>query len=276
MRQSVIHLMVFCLIALLPACALAAAKSAEAPKTVTPEAFYMAMLLEAEKGDVQAMMNLGLLYEQGIGVPKNFTLALSWYEKAGDAGSADGNFRAGLGYEVGMGTVSNLAKAVEYYEKAVAAEFPQAQHRMASLHMSGRGVPRDDAKGIDLLTKTARTGNGSAANELGYIYLNGMFGQKKDTDKARDWFTKSAEAGNLEGMKNLAVMLKDGIGKKADPAGALRWYLIAQKGGLRTSDLDDVIAGLKKNLKSAQIKEAENAAEKWVTDYTAKNAPKNK
>jgi TPR repeat protein len=139
-------------------------------------------------------------------------------------------------------------------------------HTLASLYFMGRGLSKDEAKGFALLSKAAET-DAQAANELAIIYLQGLFGQKENPLKARELFAKSAEAGNLEGIKNLAVMFKEGIGQKPEPETALRWYLIAQKGGLAATDLDEVIAGLKKGLKDIQIKKAEREAEQWMTAY---------
>jgi hypothetical protein len=75
---------------------------------------------------------------------------------------------------------------------------------------------------------------------------------------------KSAEGGNLEGIKNLAVLLKDGIGQKADPAEAMRWYLTLQKSGVKDQGLEEVIADLRKSLTEAQLKKAEAAAAQWL------------
>lgn len=242
------------------------AKSGE-PRKISPEALYAAMLVNAEKGDPGAMLTLGALYEQGLGAPKNFTSALQWFEKAAFAGSAEGYFRLGGCYEIGMGATADMAKAVAAFEKAAGMGSSQALHKMASLNFLGRGMPKNPVKGLEYLTKAASAGNSVAANELAFVHLKGIAGQKEDPVKAREWFTKSAEAGNLEGIKNLAVMFKDGLGGKPDAAGALRWYLIAQKGGLNAPDLETVIDGLKKSLKSAQVKKAGDEAEKWMENY---------
>ena len=247
------------------------------PRKISPEALFAAMLVNAEKGQPEAMLNVGTLYEQGLGAPKNFTNALQWYEKAAFAGAAEGYFRMGGCYEIGMGAVADMAKAVSFHEKAAAMGSPQALHKMASLHFLGKGVPKNSAKGLDFLTQAANAGNSAAANELAFVHLKGIAGQKEDLLKAKEWFTKSAESGNLEGIKNLAVMLKHGMGQKPDPAGALRWYCIAQKGGLNAPDLETVIADLKKSLKPTQVKKAEDEAKKWMEAYKKRaqnNAPK--
>jgi TPR repeat protein len=239
----------------------------EQAREITPEALFASMLINAEKGQPQAMLTVGALYEQGIGVPRNFTRALEWYEKAAFAGDKEGYFRMGNCHEIGMGTVADMAKAIAAFETAAGMGSASARHKMASLYLAGRGVPRDEAKGFTLLVSAAEAGNGAAANELAVVHLKGLLGQKEDPAKAREWFMKSADSGNLEGIKNLAVMLKDGIGQKPDPAGALRWYLIARKGGLQAKDLDSVISELKKPLSAAQVKKAEEDADKWMAAY---------
>jgi TPR repeat protein len=255
-----------------PSAAVSAPQSDNQPKTIAPEALFATLLVNAEKGQPQAMLNVGTLYEQGIGVPRNFTKALEWYEKSAQAGEKEGYTRQGLCYEVGMGASADMAKAVINFTKASDMGSAQATHKLASLYFMGRGLPKDDSKGFALLSRAAETDSASA-NELAVIYLRGLFSQKEDPVKARDWFTKSAELGNLEGIKNLAVMLKDGIGQKPEPEAALRWFIIAQKGGLSSDELDEIIKGLKKNLKDVQVKKAEKDAEQWIAAYTTRMKP---
>lgn len=250
------------------------ADTKEQTRSVAPEALYAGLLVSAEKGDVQAMLALGSLYEQGIGTARNFTSALQIYEKAAFAGSADGYFRQGICYEVGMGAAVDIGKAVASYKKAAELGLPQAQHKMSSLYFAGRGLPKDEKQGFALLSQAAQTGDAQAANELAYVYLKGLFGQKENAAAAREWFGKSAEKGHMEAMKNLAVMLKDGIGGKANLEAALRWYLIAQKGGLQAGDLQKTIDDVKGRLQKAQIKKAEQEANAWLTVFTAKNETK--
>jgi TPR repeat protein len=243
-------------------------KKADPTHETSPEALFASILVNAEKGQPQAMLSLGILYEQGLGVFRNFTKALEWYEKAALAGEKEAYFRIGLCYEMGMGTVADLGKAAEAYGKGASLASATSMHKMATLYLVGRGVPKDETKGLTLLSSAAEAGNAMATNELAVVYLQGLLGQKKDSAKAKELFLKSAEGGNLEAIKNLAVMLRDGIGQKADPTAALRWYLIAQKGGFQAQDLDSVIGELKKTLPEAQVKKINTEAEMWLKAYT--------
>jgi TPR repeat protein len=47
-------------------------------------------MMAAEKGDPYAAINVGYMYEQGIGVEQSATQALKWYELSGDMGLVDG------------------------------------------------------------------------------------------------------------------------------------------------------------------------------------------
>ena len=240
------------------------------PQVITPEQFLATMLGNAEQGDARAMLVVAGIYQQGLGVPPNYSKVLEWSEKAAFAGEAEGYLRLGQCYETGMGTPVNMEKAVKAYEQAISMNHPVAQHKLATLLLAGRGLPKNIEMGLALLQKSADNGFSIAANELGFIHYQGLFGQKADLAKAKSLFLKGAEAGNLEAIKNYAVMLKDGLGQKADPQGALRWFLIGHKGGLDGGDLQAIVDGLKKQLKPAEIEQAEKDAEAFVTAFAEK------
>jgi TPR repeat protein len=243
-----------------------AAEEAKTPQS--PEALFTAVLAEAENGRPRAMLDAGALYEQGLGVPRNFTRALEWYAKAAYAGETEGWLRLGFCFEVGMGTASDMDKAVAYYEQAARAGSPAGDYKLASFYLLGRGVVKDEARGFALLKKAADAGEGGACNELAAVYLSGLFGQPKDAAAAHAWFLRSAENGNLAAMKNLAVLYRDGAAGRADPAEALRWYLSAGKCGLRLRDLNAAVDALKQRCTPAQIKRAEAESDAWAAKMT--------
>jgi len=233
-------------------------------QTITPEALFALMVVNAENGQSKAMLNLGLLYEQGLGVARNFTKALEWYQKAANAGVGEAHMRVGVCYEIGVGTAADMGKAVANFEKAAALGHVPAQSKLAGIYLNGRGAAKDENKGFDLLNKAADAGDDTAMFDMGQILLNGLFGRKAEADKARAWFLKAAEAGHPRGALAIADMRKEGKGGKVDMEGALRWYITAQKGGLQADGLEGAIAELKKNLTAKQIEAAEKAADTWL------------
>ena len=232
-----------------------------------PEAAFALVAAEAEKNNVQAMLTLGSFYEQGIGVARNYSKSMEWYEKAAKAGQAEGYYNLGVCYEIGMGAASDMGKSVQNYQKAAEMGLPLAMYKLSSIYISGTGVSKDTAKGISWLDKAANAGMAMAANDLGAIYLSGLLGQKKDEKKALAMFTKAADLGSLEAVKNIAVMYKDGVGTMADPAKAYTWYLIARRGGYAGEDIARTLGLLEGTLTAAQAQQAQKDADAWIEAY---------
>ena len=222
----------------------------------------------------KAMEVLGNFYENGVGLAPNFTEAFNWYKKAADSGLPEAIFRLGTCYETGLGTKANPQEAIKNFQKAADLKMAPAAYKLAAVYLAGHLTPVDHKKAIDYMNMAVNNGHAPAANELGVVYLQGMLGQQVDTDKALDMFIKSADLGNPEAMKNIAVMFKNGMGRKPDPTKALKWYLIAQKAGYQAEGVEDLIAEIKKNMKDDQISSATAEADKWTADFAAKNQPK--
>ncbi len=245
----------------------APAQTPPAQQRIQPEAAFALMAAEAEKGSGNAMLTLGRFYEQGVGVSRNYTKALEWYEKAAKAGQPEGYYNLGVCCEIGMGTAADAAKALQNYQKAADMGFALAMYKLSTLYISGTGTAKDAAKGTAYLEKAADTGMAAAANDLGGIYLAGLLGRKKDEKKALAMFMRAADLGNLEAIKNIAVMHKDGIGTKADPEAAYTWYLIARRGGYAGEDIARMLGLLEGSLSPAQTQKAQKDADAWLEAY---------
>jgi|GEM_PF-4992392 len=243
------------------------APGASAP-AVNPQTLFSQALVAAEQDNVEAMLAVGELYEKGLGIAKNFTKALAWYEKAANAKNAEAGFRAGLCYEIGIGAAVDLTKATAAYNQAMGLGSAKATHKVAIFHLSGQaeahGLAKDVPKGLELLKQAAKAGEGAAYNTIAMIFLHGLFGQKADRDIAIKTFTGSAQTGNLEGMKNLALLLAE----ENQPQAALRWAIIAQSSGLRAPELTKLITSLRgQEGGEAELQKAVEEARQWLEDY---------
>ncbi len=218
----------------------------------------------------KALETIGTFFENGVGVTPNYTTAFNWYKKAAEEGLPEALFRLGTCYETGFGTKTNPQEAIAAFEKASDLKMGAASYKLAAIYLGGVLTPPDSQKAVTYLEAALANGHSVAANELGVIYLQGMLGQPLDTDKAMEMFIKSAELGNAEAMKNIAVMHKNGLGRKQDPAEALKWYLIAQKSGYQAEGLETLIEEIKQPLKPEEIQAGEEAADKWVSEAVAR------
>jgi uncharacterized protein len=62
----------------------------------------------AAGGDAKAQYRIGVMYEEGRGVPVNYAEAVGWHLQAADQGNAEAQNRLGFLYLYGRG-VSNVA-----------------------------------------------------------------------------------------------------------------------------------------------------------------------
>jgi len=73
---------------------------------------------QAEKGDVEAQSDLGLMYAIGQGVSQDYTEALKWYRKAAEQGDALALYNLGVMYHEGHGVPQDDAEADKWFRKA--------------------------------------------------------------------------------------------------------------------------------------------------------------
>lgn len=88
----------------------------------------------AEKGSPVAQFNLGVLYDQGKGVPQDNALAMQWYQKAAEQGLPQAQINLGIMYEQGQGIKPDYAQAYFWYVLADTqgdSQAPQAKQDIA-------------------------------------------------------------------------------------------------------------------------------------------------
>ncbi len=234
-------------------------KAFEAGDYARAKAHWMPL---ARAGDLDAMYNIGALYENGFGVPRSTARAIEWYRRAADRRFAPAQFRlgqmyaSGLGlrrdakkalhwyeraaeqgypeaafnlavaYETGVDGGPDIARAVALYSAAVARGFAPAQFNLGRLYALGQGVPRDIARAVALYRAAAEQGYAPAQNNLGYMYEKGI-GVAADTGEAVRWYRRAAEQGFATAQTNLGILLAFGTDIRRDLAAAARWFRAA-------------------------------------------------
>lgn len=97
----------------------------------------------AEQGEAWAQYNLGLMYDNGDGVPQDYAAALRWYRKAADQGFSLAQYSLGLMYFHGQGVRQDYAVAVGWYRKAAEKGLALAQNNLGTMYFNGQGVRQD-------------------------------------------------------------------------------------------------------------------------------------
>jgi len=77
---------------------------------------------QAKKGNVEAQVMLGEIYEKGLGGLADPQLAARWYRKAAEKGSSRAQINLGNLYEKGLGVKKSLPEALNWYRKASGLE----------------------------------------------------------------------------------------------------------------------------------------------------------
>ena len=72
----------------------------------------------AQKGNAEAQVNVGEIYERGVGGNPNYAAALIWYSKAAKQGNIRAKFNLGTLYEQGLGVEKSMLKALNWYRQA--------------------------------------------------------------------------------------------------------------------------------------------------------------
>lgn len=224
-----------------------------------PKEGAAAIRRSAEQGRYTAMDVIARLYAHGYGVPKDLALAHAWAYKASYHGTPGGLHYLGTLWEEGKLTGGvDLAKAAEYYFDAAWCGHPDARKRLDELikkkepaaqmfvhlatvehvNMSAELIalsldfdllPSQIRKEVAWLEKNAAD---NVRAKLGVARLRLRISQPVyDPAKARRVLESLARENNDDAVYWLAHARFEGIGEKADPAGALEvWQRLAAKG----------------------------------------------
>jgi TPR repeat protein len=154
----------------------------------------------ADRGLAQAQFSLGVASE----VDKDYVEALDWYRRAAAQGHVGATNNVGVYYENGLGVKQDDAEAAKWY--AIAAELGAApsQYLLGMMYAQGRGVPADIDKAVALFQRAADQGLVDAMANIAVSYEAGH-SVAKDPVHAYVWF-KIVELRTSEGrMHEFAI-----------------------------------------------------------------------
>lgn len=159
----------------------------------------------AEKGDVNAQCNLGLMYNQGWGCIKNIETSIYWYKRAIEGGSKNALFNLGSlyvemhKYEDAINCLQSLAEKGDVDAQSMLGScYSQIGNYDLSLYWRQKAI---------------EGGSVSARFNMGIAYMKGYLGAI-DYDKAINWFEEAAQKGHKLASHNLSVAHYE-AGKKA-------------------------------------------------------------
>ena len=103
--------------------------------------------LAAEKGNPDAQLALGRIYEHGEHIPPNHSEAVKWYTLAAEQGNPLAQWRLGLFHYAGYGEVPKHYRKARYWlEHSARQGFAQAQGRLGWMFFTGEAGEKDLVK----------------------------------------------------------------------------------------------------------------------------------
>ncbi|QCZ92810.1 tetratricopeptide repeat protein [Salinimonas iocasae] len=170
-------------------CALLVTGNVQAQDAAIPETLIDQLETLAESENAEAMYHLGMLYNNGVGVPRSPSKALAYFRQAAEKGDALGQYKLGC-YLVGQfgqidGLQLNKDEGIEYKQAAAEAGYALAQYDVAGFHF-----------------------------------------QQKQWDSALEWLTRAAKQAYRPALVALAGIYSDKGTPVYDPVSAWQYFLL--------------------------------------------------
>ena len=238
----------------------------------------------AQQGLPSAQIKLGYLYEQGLGVVRDYNQALLWYTKASEQKRDEADFLIGRLYQFGwIGNAPNNATAKEWYAKvkgryapaAVAYGFideienddyshafneyqqasdlgdPIAQYNLALIYEKGKNQAVDIDKAKDLFKAAGKNHVIQAMVSLGNIYV-----LEQNVAKALPWLQSAVAQDDANAEFQMGWLIEKGLIPQTSMEQAVKYYQKAADQGqiqaiLALARLYQLGIGVKKDIEKS-------------------------
>lgn len=151
---------------------------------------------------------IGKMFCYGLGTEQNYEKAFQWFLKSAEEGNKFAQFSIANLYYYGNGVERNLEKAFEWYMKSAKQGQPYASYAVAQMYSKGEYVQQNEEAAQEYFSQALSgflklEADGQADDNLfykiGVMYKNGL-GTEVDIDKALEYFKRSAELNNKNGL----------------------------------------------------------------------------
>ena len=132
---------------------------------------------------------LGSYYEEGKGLPKDVSLATTFYQRSCDAQDPVGCVYLGAALAEGKPEAAYAA-----FAKACGLGEQSGCYNQAVFLLDGTGVGKEEGEAARLLQSTCSQGNGEACEALSQLYAGGI-GVKKDKKQASSLHLQACSLG---------------------------------------------------------------------------------
>ena len=170
-------------------------------------------LKSAQEGNKFAQYSLANLYYYGNGVEKDLSQAFLWYQKSASQGQPYASYAAAQMYSKGEYVAENKETAQRYYKVALSGFLEleskgQADdnlyYKLGSMFKNGLGTEADISKAIDYFKRSAEMNNKNGLYEYGKALIQGKH-IEADLNKGLECIEKAIKLGNTNAKRFLAL-----------------------------------------------------------------------
>ena len=151
---------------------------------------------------------IGKMHCYGLGTKQNYEKAFEWFLKSAQEGNKFAQYSLANLYYYGNGAEKNLKEAFGWYMRSAKQGQPYASYAVAQMYSKGEYVEHDEKTAQEYYNQALSgflklEADGQADDNLfykiGVMYKNGL-GTEADMNKAIDYFKRSAELNNKNGL----------------------------------------------------------------------------
>lgn len=168
------------------------------------------LVKRAESNDPRAQFELGQLYANGDGLPKNSSEAIKWLNKSAASNTADAIARIGIMYAEGDGFQKDESKAIEFYKRAIQLGGNRGMVAYARALVRGDGTKKNLPLAHSLLKTAVENNSPAAMFVLGSYYKSQVF----NGSNGEQLIASSADRGYVDAI---VENLTNDIREQTDP-----------------------------------------------------------
>ena len=167
---------------------------------------------------------IGKMHCYGLGTEQDYEKAFEWFLKSAQEGNKFAQYSLANLYYYGNGVEKDLSQAFLWYQKSASQGQPYASYAAAQMYSKGEYVA-ENKETAQRYYKAALSGfleleskdqaDDNLFYKIGVMYKNGL-GTEADISKAIDYFKRSAEMNNKNGLYEYGKALIQGNHIEAD------------------------------------------------------------
>ena len=203
---------------------------------IEPDSDYMFPYEPKFKGQVMkpadmrsyVWYRIGKMHCYGLGTEQDYEKAFEWFLKSAQEGNKFAQYSLANLYYYGNGVEKDLSQAFLWYQKSSSQGQPYASYAIAQMYNKGEYVCQSEETAQryykDALSGFLKLESKDQADDNLYYKLGSMFkkglGTDSDMDKAIDYFKRSAEMNNKNGLYEYgkALLIGEHIPQNTDSA----------------------------------------------------------